>query len=156
MKYISIVIAAVLATGVLAYADAPGHKMVLNGSDGSKTEIPVSSIKSITFGGTKMYMITDGPQEFDVLKLDNIKFDMASAGESINRVFDDGVEVSINGGVIEVKSAAGDAINVAVYNLSGVCVMHTAGTGNSSVDMNPLAKGIYVVKANNKTIKYIR
>lgn len=160
MKHFNLVIAAAfaVAAGLQAHADGEGPKMVLNASNGTKTEVLVKSISNISFSGSNMRFTTDqGPMQFDVLKLDNITFDLeANAGETINRVFDDGVSITVCGCAIDVTSGNSDSVKVSVYNISGVCVMQGEGVGNVSLDLNSLTQGIYIVRANNKTVKFIR
>nr|WP_290376584.1 T9SS type A sorting domain-containing protein [Duncaniella muris] len=58
--------------------------------------------------------------------------------------------------MLSVSAPAGVPLSVAVYNLKGVAVARHTGFENISIDFNPMAPGIYIVKANGKTIKFTR
>ncbi len=158
--YFVIAVAFAVASGMQANADSAGPKMVLRSTNGKTTEIAVKSIGSISFTGNSMNFTSadNMPMEqIDVLTLENITFDLeGNSGEAINRVFDDGISITVNGCAISVTSGNSDPLKVAVYSIGGVCVMQGEGVGKVSLDLNSLASGVYVIRANNKTVKYIR
>ncbi|MEE1023076.1 MAG: T9SS type A sorting domain-containing protein [Muribaculaceae bacterium] len=43
-----------------------------------------------------------------------------------------------------------------MFDMTGRRVISLNGVGSLSADMTPLPAGIYIIKANDKTIKYIR
>lgn len=96
------------------------------------------------------------------------KFDpVAGLKEVINRAGGAGVEGIVTDGrndrVILTKSAPGiydifigeaNNLQVNVYSLSGACVFSNTFSGNSaSIDLSALSSGVYIVKANNHSIK---
>lgn len=155
--FYKIVLAVALLSGP-TMVQADSGKLVLSMLDG-ETSINVSSISQITFDGTQMIISTSdgGTRQLNALDLNHIKFDMSTlAAESISKEFEDGVSVRIEGAVIYVSAAANSPVNVSVYSIKGACVSSISAQGMASVDLNPLAPGVYIIKANNKTIKFTR
>lgn len=132
-------------------------KLVLATPDG-ETEISVGTISQITFDGTQMTIATtDGTQQIDVMTLENIRFDLSSSAvETVAKDFEDGMSLQMDKGVLTATAGAESPVTVDVYNLNGVKLMTAAGQGAITVNLNTLAPGVYVVKANNKTIKFAR
>ncbi|MCM1452015.1 MAG: T9SS type A sorting domain-containing protein [Clostridium sp.] len=153
--FYTIMASAVFACTFAAHADS--HKLVLGHPDGDK-HINVSDIKQITFDGTQMTIATSqGNHQADVLSLSNIKFDMAtSSAESISKDFEDGANIELSAGVLTVTVAGDGMAQVDVYAISGVKAASAAATGSVTVDLNSLSTGVYIIKANNKTIKFTR
>lgn len=57
-------------------------------------------------------------------------------------------------GVYEVSTAAGDAIEAAVYDIAGRCVARaTAVDGTATVDLSAMPKGVYVINAAGESVK---
>ena len=54
-----------------------------------------------------------------------------------------------------VVSGVSEPITVTVYNLKGVVVLTQTITTDNTFDISNLPKGVYVVKANNQTVKVV-
>lgn len=150
--YLALAVALLAATGV--QADAKGT-MTVNGS-GAGAAIPVSSISRITFDDHTMNVATadGGSQAFDVNALSNITFDLSATGgvEKVTANLDD-LTVEACGGRLTFTAPSGAAIDVKVYTTAGALSMAAAAEGTLTVDLTTLAKGVYLVRANNKTLK---
>ena len=86
-----------------------------------------------------------GNFDYQLALVDNLSFDLeASALDDIEVSLRKDVSLSISEGILSVSAPSGQPLSVAVYNLKGV------------LDFNPMAQGVYIVKANGKTIKFIR
>lgn len=151
--YLALATALLAATGV--QADAKGT-MTVNGS-GAGAAIPVSSISRITFDDHTMNVATadGGSQAFDVNALSDITFDLSATGgvEKVTANLDDDLTVEALNGLLTFTATSGGSIDVKVYTTAGALTTAAAGEGSVSVDLTTLAKGVYLVRANNKTLK---
>jgi len=157
MKRLSYLFVALAATtGLQAHADV-NTKMVLY-SPGGKSEVPVTSINRISFDGNIMSIdSSEGNTKVDVLTLDRVIFDIkASAVDNLVKDFDNGVTISARAGVINVSAEGDNPVTIAVYGINGAMLHNVVGQGSVTVDLNQLAPGVYIVKANDKTIKFTR
>lgn len=154
MKHHYLALATVLLAATGVQADAKGT-MTVNGS-GAGAAIPVSSISRITFDDHTMNVATadGGSQAFDVNALSNITFDLSATGgvEKVTANLDDLTVEALNG-LLTFTAISGGSIDVKVYTTAGALTMAAAGEGSVSVDLTTLAKGVYLVRANNKTLK---
>lgn len=151
----ALVLSGALAVTATAKAD---DKLIVTGTDSKKAEISLSGISQITFDGDRMTVETaTGNFDYQLASVDNLSFDLeASAVDNIEVSLRKDVSLSISGGILSVCAPSGQPLSVAVYNLKGVLVARQSGMENVSIDFNPMAQGVYIVKANGKTIKFIR
>ena len=154
MKHHYLALAAALLAATGMQADAKGT-MTVNGS-GAGAAIPVSGISRITFDDHTMKVATadGGSQAFDVNALSNITFDLSATGgvEKMTANLDDLTVEALNG-LLTFTATSGVAIDVKVYTTAGALTMAATGEGSVSVDLTTLAKGVYLVRANIKTLK---
>lgn len=139
-------------------ANADGEAIMKLNESGKSTDYSISSISKITFEGNTMKIATaDGVKTADVLSIENITFSMkTSATDNIVKDFEDGISISSRGGIIEASAKSDMEIRIDVFSSAGTHMMQVHGKGNASVDLNTLPSGIYIVKVNDKTIKFIR
>ena len=151
-----IVAAAVAATTFQVHADGE-NKMVIETPDGA-TSVAVKDIKKITFDGMTMTLNTaDGDTQMDLHQVSRIHFDLeALSTDVITKDFDDGVTITANCGVVTVSSATDRPIAVSVYSLGGQAVASASGVNTVSIDLNTLPKGVYIVSAAGKNVKFTR
>lgn len=159
MKKLSyfLTVALLAAAGMQASAEGD-NKMVVSKKSGPTTQAPVETISKITFDGNEMKIATIGGMTIheDVENIDKITFELAvSSADDISADLD-GLTVDCKAGVVTAKAASDTAVTIDVYALTGIRVLHAAGAGQATADLNVLAPGTYVVKANDKTLKFIR
>lgn len=152
----------VLKSGVISLAlmlAASASATVLTVKHGSDqtTQVDITKISRIHFENGQMVIThTDGTHQIDLGDIQHMRFDLtATSIADINTTIDD-INVIIAHGFITVNSAEGTPIKLNVYNLSGFNVAASDGVGSVGLDLGTLPAGIYIVKANNKTIKFIR
>ena len=157
LHYLQFAIAVTGALVVTAQAEAD-DKLIVTGTDNKQTAISIADVSRITFNGDKMKIATtQGDLDYQLGAIDNLAFDLeASATDRIEASLHDDITLGINGGILSVSAPAGLPLSVSVYNLKGIAVAHHTGFENLSIDFNPMAPGIYIVKANGKTIKFTR
>ena len=152
--HFAIALSAAMVAGGNLYAD---DKIVVSGLEGSQA-ISIADISQITFNGDVMTVTTvNGPVDYRLSDVDNITFDLAtSAVDEIEASLAEDVNLNVSGGVLTVTAPAEVPLLVAVYNLKGILVATQAGYESVSVDFNNMLPGVYIVKANGKTIKFTR
>lgn len=125
-------------------------------SDGSeRVQYKVDDISRITFDDGQMTIAhADGTDTLPLDRIDSMRFDIELEPDAIDRVLDDGLTVSASGGKVFISAADGRRISAAVYDMQGRLLESLAADGSCTVDMTGKAPGVYIVKANNKTIKY--
>lgn len=155
-NHLCIAATAVLALAVSNSANAK-NDVVVTPASGDPVSVPIESVSSITFDGDKMTVnAASGASVFALSDVAHIKFDLEFQGiEDVTANVDD-IEISIQQGVLTATATNDAAVNMSVYNLSGMNVANAAAQGSASVDLNSLPAGVYVVRANSKTIKIIR
>lgn len=151
----SLVLSGAMAVTAAAMAE---DKLIVTSTDSKQASLNLAEISQITFDGDKMTVTTAaGDFDYRLGDIDNLSFDLeASSVDNIELSLRKDVSLSISGGILSVTTSAAQPLNVAVYNLKGVLVARQAGIENVSIDFNPMAEGVYIVKANGKTIKFIR
>ncbi len=80
-----------------------------------------------------------------------------SSGSSVADVTADALTVSMRDGILTLSGTA-DLQNVVIYNLSGMAVFEAGNVMQTelTVDMSSYAKGVYLVKVKNKTVKVVK
>lgn len=156
LYHLQAAVAGMLCAGAVTsvYAD---DRLVVSGPEGELTSVGISDISKITFEGNNITIATTGGDKvYDLAEISKISFDLStSAVDNIEAALDD-INVSVSGGVLTVSASADVPLTLNVYNLRGILVSSQQGTESLSVDFNSMASGIYIVKANNKTIKFTR
>lgn len=150
-----IIACAILTTAATAtiFADT---RLVVAAPDGTISGVSLSEIKQINFNsGNQMSIVTNSDTKlFDLAKIGKITFDFeTSANKRIEASIDD-LSIVLVGGIMTVSSAAGKPVAVDIYNLQGILVDSGRGIARVNIDFNTLTNGIYIVKANDKIIKF--
>lgn len=124
---------------------------------GEKTQVDISKISRIHFNsGTMNIEHADGTHQIALGDIEHIRFDLvATSLDNISKPLDE-LMISIAAGKITANADANTAIKLDVYDLRGYRVAATGGVGSVSLDLSTLASGMYIMKANDKTIKFIR
>lgn len=155
--FCNLILASVAAT-CLAFP-AGADNLVVTGTNGIQTKVAIPDISRITFDGDNMKILTTtaGEQIFAIADLDNMKFDVVSSSiDDITADLGDDISIVTSGGVMTVNSTAGASVNVVVFSIKGSLITMQSGIGSVSVDFNTVTPGVYIVKANNKTVKFFR
>lgn len=111
-------------------------------------------VKTITFSGSDATLVfSDNSSETYDMGLVTIAFDYTTG---INTIETFNVDGTIDGEMNVSGVDAGSA--VMVFDLSGKQVVATRASkdGNANVDATGLKSGVYIMKAGNKSIKFIK
>lgn len=132
-------------------------KMVISGAGGNMGSLPLTTGTTLSFSGENLVVTqNDTSKEFKLADIDNIAFSaQVSAAEDVT-VDLQSLKVNLSGGVLTASAAEATPIAYRVYSVNGAAVMAGEGSGAVTVDLNPLAKGVYIIKINDKVIKFNR
>lgn len=138
-------------------ASAQATVLTVNHSTDQTTQVDIKKISKIKFvDGMMNIMHTEGTEQIALDDIDQLRFDLVATSIKDIAADIDGLKVSVVAGLITVTATPETAIRLKVYNLNGYNVAAAAGVGVVSLDITDLPSGIYIVKANDKTIKFIR
>ena len=153
MKLKTIVcVSALIMTSLPSFAQT---KLVVRGTDGKDITTQLQKISEITFSEAGMTIVSaDGKQTVPIADIVEMTFDISQTGAS-NASADLGdVKLALIDG--RLTATAQGQIGLTVYDVKGQLVATATGDSEVSFDFQPLAKGIYIVKVNNKIIKVTR
>ena len=148
---------AALALGLCISAHAK-DKLTITEKEGTSTQLELAGISEITFDGNRM-VIANGetPLSFDTSDIDEITFQLTLTGiECISAPLSDGLTISADKGLIRVVADDDMPIHLGIFDLKGRVVVSLSGSGAVQTDTSSLPAGIYIIRANGKTVKYIR
>ena len=156
MKKIVLLISSIVCAIATFLARADAEKMILTTSDGANA-FEVNTLTKISFNDNQLTVITpEGSQSFNVLDVESIAFDLSGGVDDVlAKDFEDGVGLALSNGSLTV-TASGEDITVAIYSVKGALVNRHVGHGSLTIDLTRLAAGVYSVKANNKTLKFVK
>ena len=146
---------ALLAMGQV-YAD---NKFVVSDTSSSKQlmSVNLSDVKSIGFAdGNMIVTLADettksvGLTTTTVLQFEG---DVTAIAPVVGGA--DGIEVKYVGGLVSATGLAEPA-DAAVYNVSGQKVLNLRAWDGSPVSTAELGCGVYILKVNNKSIKFVK
>lgn len=148
------------AVGLMAMAAGTVHaadRLIISGQQGLLSAFALQDIGKLTFDGDKVTVsVTSGDRTYSLGDIAQITFDFEVTSLDDAEATLDDIALTVSGGILCVGSPAGGPVSVAVYSLSGFPVGAAEGIGSVAIDLNTLASGVYVVRANNKTIKLTR
>ncbi len=155
-KYIIPLILAAVGVG-WGQAAEPNPLSVVPAGEGSVRQFPIDKIDKITFDGANMIVTTaDGSEALPVSQIEKLCFDLEYDGVGeVAADLADGLHTAISGGILSVTAGPGTAIHIAVYDTAGMLRHAVNATATASVDFNTMPSGIYIIKVNDKTIKYM-
>lgn len=146
-----------IAMGLCAsmYAE---DKLVVTGNGGTATSVEISKISEITFDGNTMLVVTpDGRLSFHTDDISQISFDLSLSGtDKITSSLSENLNISTDNGIVTVSAADGMAVTLDIFDIKGACRMSLRANGTVTADTSTLPKGVYIIKANDKVVKYIR
>jgi len=158
-KYATFLIA--LLFGVMVtqgYAQSYSLNIIKWSSGGSSVE--VSSIDKITFTDNDLVMkyYTDNSESLDMLSIRKITFTNNPSGSIDIIGKEKEISISLNASnTLRLNNLPAGEQNIEIYSITGVLVQNTAINSDSPIlDTNLLNKGVYILKVNNQTIKFVR
>lgn len=149
-------LAATLCMGAFVSGSAE-DKLVLTHTVNGSVEYKLTDLQKITFSGDSINLVSaDRTDAHHMDQVSKMHFDLSSSvSDNLQTRLGD-VQVTVSGGVLTVTAADDAQVNLAVFSMSGRQVASVQAPGSASVNFNGYAPGVYVVKANGKTIKFVR
>ena len=130
-------------------AKAEEKSLIITFSDNTTQTFVLSTLPQITMANNKMTILAGATTaEYDLYKIKTFIF----SGTTSIRNIEDNSEIKTEGNKIIIE---GTNANVRVFSIDGKpATIKTINTSNSTViDISSLNSGVYIIKANDKTVK---
>lgn len=126
-------------------------------ANGEDVQLPFARIERIDFGGGAMHLKdTDGTvTDIPYASVTDIRFDLEIDPNSVTDATFESMTLGINRGLISISAPDGTDVDLSIFSLSGQTVSSQRLKAPCTLDLNGLDKGVYIIKANDKTLKYI-
>ena len=130
-------------------AKAEEKSLIITFSDNTTQTFVLSTLPQITMANNKMTILAGATTaEYDLYKIKTFTF---SGTTSIGNI-EDNSDIKTEGNRIIIE---GTNANVRIFSIDGKSTtIKTTNTSNSTViDISSLNSGVYIIKANDKTVK---
>ena len=130
-------------------AKAEEKSLIITLSDNTTQTFVLSTLPQITMANNKMTILAGATTaEYDLYKIKTFTF---SGTTSIGNI-EDNSDIKTEGNRIIIE---GTNANVRIFSIDGKpATIKTINTSNSTViDISSLNSGVYIIKANDKTVK---
>ncbi|MCI6671553.1 MAG: T9SS type A sorting domain-containing protein [Prevotella sp.] len=160
-RLLSIALTALAALGS-SEAFAQEATLTITPSNGDNTsEYPLKSIRRIEFGTFGMLIVGEEFKAEPLWKLSAIKtiqfvgltnkIDKPKSNTAAQlKIYQEGNFLYLSG------LSAMEKANVAIFDLSGQIVLQTKVAEKEAIDATNMKAGVYIIKANNTTLKFIK
>lgn len=145
-----------MAAVMLSASAAIADDNVVVQSAGVSTPYAISSVRSIRFGADGISVCQNGQADvnYTYASVDKIYFTLSTNG--IETVVGDetrmGISIDSSGSFITVNGVSDG--NASIYTPAGMQVRHLANWKGERISIADLPKGVYILKINNKSIKF--
>ena len=140
-------------TGAMLSLPSVAQNLLINGKDGSTTDLNLENLRKITFSkGNMKASYSDGTySEYALSTIGKLAFETGTGLNSIE-IMDGHLAYSSQTGDAYVTGSKGSTLSV--YNISGRVVLKQAITTDAeNIDLSGLQDGIYLLKLNGVTVK---
>lgn len=130
--------------------------MVVNTSQGNPVEIELSTATRITFSEDLSTMTVKGEDDDVSIDIDDISNIMFTIDSSVNNVVKDldGLKISSRGYIVTISGAG--QIEYLAVDISGSRQFAGQSRDNVTLDFSTRPAGVYIIRANNITFKFIK
>lgn len=136
---------------------ADNTKIVVNSATGESTAIDLTTATRITFSADQSKMTVgtaDGAaQSFNIDDISTIVFTIDSAVDTPSTEIG-GLTIASEGAIVTIAGAAD--IEYLAADTSGRVCFSGKGREHVKLDFGPLPAGIYIIRANSSTFKFIK
>jgi outer membrane protein assembly factor BamB len=140
-------------TGAMLSLPSAAQNLLINGKDGSTTDLNLENLRKITFSkGNMKASYSDGTySEYALSTIGKLAFETGT-GLNSREIMDGHLAYSSQNGTAFVTDSKGS--NLTVYNISGKVVLQKQiSTDAESVDLSGLQDGFYLLRLNGITVK---
>lgn len=157
LKIVSLCAASALALPAVADRDADVMLIHQLGAD-APVSVEITPGMSVTFSESEQQMrVTGGKAQnsmnFDISQIEKITFDLVTTPTDVVEKSLGDVKIVNRRGIVTI-SASGP-ISYHAWSINGVQVCGGTATESVTIDFTSKPKGVYIVSANGKTIKFI-
>lgn len=152
-----IIAATCLAAPLTVFADSSIE--VKAPDDGGISTVPLNLSTKITFGATGFEIANEGLQTvaFSYANSESISFKSVQTGIASAQVSS---QFSLKRNPVEsqldIAGFNGSEVPLSVFSLSGESMLSIARWQGEAVNVSSLSAGVYILKINNQTIKFIK
>lgn len=157
LKIVSLCAASALALPAVADRDADVMLIHQLGAE-APVSVEITPGMSVTFSESEQQMrVTGGKAQnsmnFDISQIEKITFDLVTTPTDVVEKSLGDVKIVNRHGIVTI-SASGP-ISYHAWSINGVQVCGGTATESVTIDFTSKPKGVYIVSANGKTIKFI-
>lgn len=151
-----------LLAAVMALTFAPGLRadkgIVIRGPQGQMTGFSFAKVQQVSFvNGQMMVQMEDATEAVPLADIEEITFDeVVMSGTDLVADLSDGLTLTVADGTATVTIADNAPLSVFVCAVNGRVVYSAETKGTTSIDLRREPAGVYIIKANNKLIKFIK
>jgi len=155
-----------LFAGILIFAAVSSYSLTAQNSlsmkftDGTENASLISSVRKITFsGGNLLLNKTDATSNsYAISGIRKLIFGIYSG---INEITSDQTSISLYPcpatNYLRLQNAPEGKTSIRIYSLNGVEMMnYSLASTTQPIDISKLPQGMYLLKANNKTLKFTK
>lgn len=149
---------AVAAAAIGASAAEPNPLSIVTAGEGTLHQFHIANVDKITFDGGNMVVAhSEGTATIPIAEIEKLCFDLEYDGIApVSAELAEGLQVAIADGIVTATAAdpAGPLTFLAV-DTAGQVRLSFSATGSLQADMRPFGPGIFIIKINDKTIKFL-
>ncbi|MCM1519576.1 MAG: T9SS type A sorting domain-containing protein [Lachnoclostridium sp.] len=148
---------AAAAASLPVMADEPQLHFHLGGD--SPQVVKISELSRITFKSDGLQVTTTEDSFIPYSDLHHVAF-YKDAPTGINTIKAKDSKLKVVSGLgrtsITLEGIGETPTDIYIYNMSGRLALHCFGHDGSSIDVSTLPSGVYVIKANSSSVKFIK
>ena len=123
--------------------------MVVHQTDGSSKQFDISSIRKLLVSPQTFSVYAQDESQIAMAQIRSVKFSQVST--DISNLAGSGVALQRKGNILTLEGLkAGDRVQL--YSVNGQV---TGNFDGKSLNLSNLSRGVYILKINNKTIKFV-
>jgi hypothetical protein len=140
-----------------------GQSLILKTKNGTEKTKQLSTLKTISFSNNNLLLrcISEPAETYNLATISKLYFKFAPTGTEIVALNRDNQILSINpnpvNNVIYLQNLPEGISTIFIYRIDGVLVLKSqVSKENKGIQVEHLKKGLYLLKVNNQTIKFIK
>lgn len=124
--------------------------MVVHQTDGSSKQFDISSIRKLLVSPQTFSVYAQDESQIAMAQIRSVKFSQGATG--ISNLAGSDVSLQRKGNMLTIEGLkAGDRVQL--YSVNGQV---TGNLDDKSLNLSTLSRGVYILKINNKTIKFVK
>lgn len=124
--------------------------MVVHQTDGSSKQFDISSIRKLLVSPQTFSVYAQDESQIAMAQIRSVKFSQGATG--ISNLAGSDVSLQRKGNMLTIEGLkAGDRVQL--YSVNGQV---TGNLDGKSLNLSTLSRGVYILKINNKTIKFVK